>query len=74
MTLDGTLRWLFAVVAAAMLTAFAVLLVTGEYHNEGPVLLRVAHGHGIHRGDVFVLTGWAAGLLSLSGLLWGRRR
>jgi hypothetical protein len=73
-TVDGTLRWLFAVVAAAMLTAFAVLLVTGEYHNEGPVLVRIADGHGLHQGDVFVLTGWAAGLLSLSGLLLARRR
>jgi hypothetical protein len=68
------LRWLFALVAAAMLTAFALLLVTGEYYNEGPVLLRVAEDHGLHQGDVFVLTGWAAGMLSLSGLLLLRRR
>ncbi|GAB3321543.1 hypothetical protein GCM10027451_43160 [Geodermatophilus aquaeductus] len=68
------LRWLFALVAAAMLTAFALLLVTGEYYNEGPVLLRVAEDHGLHQGDVFVLTGWAAGVLSLLGLLLLRRR
>ncbi len=68
------LRWLFALVVAAMLTAFAVLLVTGEYYNEGPVLLRVAEDQGVHQGDVFVLTGWAAGVLCLLGLLVLRRR
>jgi hypothetical protein len=68
------LRWLFALVAAAMLTAFTLLLVTGQYYNEGPVLLRVAEDHGLHQGDVFVLTGWAAGMLSLLGLLLLRRR
>ncbi|MGY1787297.1 hypothetical protein [Geodermatophilus sp. SYSU D00698] len=57
-----------------MLTAFAVLLVTGRYYNEGPVLIRVTAEHGLHRGDVFVLTGWAAGMLSLMGILVGRRR
>ena len=69
-----TLRWLFALVAAVVLTAFAVLLVTGEYYNEGPVLLRVAEDQGVHQGDVFVLTGWAAGVLSLLGLVLLRRR
>ena len=68
------LRWLFALVVAAMLTAFTVLLVTGQYYNEGPVLLRVAEDHGLHQGDVFVLTGWAAGMLSLVGLVLLRRR
>ncbi|MGY1831694.1 hypothetical protein ACI8AA_14880 [Geodermatophilus sp. SYSU D01180] len=57
-----------------MLTAFAALLVTGRYYNEGPVLVRVTAEHGLHRGDVFVVTGWAAGMLSLVGLLAYRRR
>ena len=65
---------MFALVAAALLTAFAFLLVTGKYYNEGPVLLRVSDGHGLHRGDVFVLTGWAAGVLSVLGLVLLRRR
>jgi hypothetical protein len=73
-TADVALRWLFALVVAGMLTVFALLLVTGEYYNEGPVLLRVSDGHGLHRGDVFVLTGWAAGMLSLIGLLSIGRR
>ncbi|SFT34063.1 hypothetical protein SAMN05660657_00213 [Geodermatophilus amargosae] len=74
MTADVVLRWLFALVVAVMLTVFGLLLVTGEYYNEGPVLLRVAEDHGLHQGDIFVLTGWAAGMLSLSGLLLLRRR
>jgi len=71
---DAVLRWLFALVVAAMLTAFAALLVTGRYVNEGPVLLTLTDEHGLHEGDVFVLTGWAAGMLSLLGLLLARRR
>ncbi len=74
MSTDAGLRWLFALVPAGMLSAFALLLVTGRYHNEGPVVLMVAAGHGLHRGDVFVLAGWAAGMLSLLGLLAARRR
>jgi hypothetical protein len=75
LTAHVVLRWLFALVATAMLTAFARLLVTGQYYNEGPVLLRVAEDHGLHQGDVFVLGGWAAGMLSLLGLLLvGSRR
>jgi hypothetical protein len=73
-TLHRVLRWLFALVAAGVLSAFAVLLVTGRYLNEGPVLVTLTAGHGLHRGDVFVLTGWAAGVLSLVGLLVARRR
>ena len=71
--LDAVLRRLFAVVVAGMLTAFAALLVTGRYVNEGPVLLRLAEDRGLHQGDIFVLTGWAAGMLSLLGLLLARR-
>ncbi len=63
------LRWLFAIVIAGILSAFAVLLLTGEYVNDGPVLVALSEGHGIHKGDVFVVTGWAAALLSEVGLL-----
>ncbi len=69
------LRWLFAIVIAGILSAFAVLLLTGEYVNDGPVLVALSEGHGIHKGDVFVVTGWAAALLSEAGLLLiGARR
>lgn len=71
---DAVLRWLFALVAAGMLTAFAALLLTGRYFNEGPVLVSLSETHGLHKGDVFVITGWAAGMLSLTGLLLVRRR
>jgi hypothetical protein len=63
------LRWLFAIVIAGILSAFAVLLLTGEYVNDGPVLVALSEGHGIHKGDIFVVTGWAAALLSEAGLL-----
>ena len=74
MTTYPALRCLFALVAAGVLSAFAVLLVTGRYPSEGPVLLTLTVEHGLHRGDVLVLIGWAAGVLSLLGLLVLRRR
>ncbi len=74
MTTHPALRWLLALVAAGVLSAFAVLLVTGQYRSEGPVLVTLTAGHGLHQGDVFVLTGWAAGVLCLLGLLVLRRR
>jgi hypothetical protein len=65
----AVLRWLLALVIAGVLSAFAVLLLTGQYVNDGPVLVTLSEGHGIHEGDVFVVTGWAAALLSEAGLL-----
>ena len=70
----GVLRWLFAIVIAGVVSAFAVLLLTGEYSNDGPVLVTLSEEHGIHRGDVFIVTGWAAALLSEAGLLLIRAR
>ena len=63
------LRWLSALVVAAVLSAFAVLLLTGQYHEEGPVLVRLTQTHGVHVGDLFVVLGWAAALLAVGGLL-----
>ena len=68
------LRWLFALVLAGIVSAFAVLLLTGEYVNDGPVLVSLSEDHGIHEGDVFVATGWATALLSEGGLLLAGRR
>jgi hypothetical protein len=48
-----------------VLSGFALLLVTGEYPTDGPVLLRVGPGHGVHLGDVFVLAGWAVSMVLL---------
>ena len=68
------LRWLYALVVAGILSAFAFLLVTGRYLNDGPVLFRLSPDHGLHQGDVFVLCGWAAALLSEVGLLVTTRK
>ncbi len=69
------LRWLSALLIAAVLSAFAVLLLTGRYLADGPVLLRFDPEHGVHAGDLFVVLGWAAALLAVGGLLraTGRR-
>ena len=67
------LRWLFALVVAGIVSAFAVLLLTGEYANDGAVLVRLAEDRGIHEGDVLVLAGWATALLSEAGLLLAGR-
>ncbi|SDN44294.1 hypothetical protein SAMN05660642_04852 [Geodermatophilus siccatus] len=68
-------RWLSALVVAVVLSGFAVLLLTGQYLNEGPVLVRLTRTHGVHVGDLFVVLGWAVALLAVGGLLWsaGRR-
>ena len=71
----AVLRWLSALLIAAVLSAFAVLLLTGRYLADGPVLLRFDLEHGIHAGDLFIVLGWAAALLAVGGLLraTGRR-
>ncbi len=68
------LRWLFAIVIAGIVSAFAFLLLTGEYVNDGAVLVRLSEDRGIHEGDLFVTTGWAVALLSEAGLLLAGRR
>ena len=68
------LHTLSGLLVAGMLTAFAVLLLTGHYVGEGPVLLRLGDDHGIHQGDVLVVLGWAAALASVTALLASRRR
>ena len=50
---------------AAVLSAFAVLLITGDYTDEGRVLFVLAPGHGMHVGDVFVMGAWTIGMLAL---------
>ncbi len=67
-------RRLTALVIAGVLSVFAVLLLTGRYVNQGPVLLRLGEDHGIHAGDVFIVAGWAVALLSVVGLLRGAGR
>ncbi|SEL64977.1 hypothetical protein SAMN04515665_11650 [Blastococcus sp. DSM 46786] len=59
------LRWSCALAAGAVVSGFAALLITGEYRNEGPVLLTLVGNHGVHAGDLFVLAGWAVAVLAL---------
>ncbi len=61
-------------VVGAVLSGFAFLLLTGEYANDGPVLVRVVPDRGLHVGDVFVLAGWAVAMVLLLVLAWGRAR
>jgi hypothetical protein len=64
----GMLRWLCASVVAAVVSGFAVLLVTGRYAEDGPVVASVSSSHGVHEGDVFVLAGWALSMVALAVL------
>jgi hypothetical protein len=56
-----------------IVTGFTVLLLTGHYREEGPVLVTVADDHGLHSGDVFVIAGWAVSIVALVVLAAPRR-
>jgi hypothetical protein len=58
-------RWVGALMTTAVLSGFAVLLLTGDYIREGPVLLSLTATHGIHRGDVGVVAFWTLGMIGL---------
>ncbi len=64
------LRWFVALVAGAVLSAFAALLLNGQYRVEGEVLLALSEDHGIHRGDLLVAGGWLIGLIAIGMLLF----
>ncbi len=68
------LRWFVALVAGAVLSAFAALLLNGRYRVEGEVLLTLSEGHGIHRGDVLVAGGWLIGMIAIAMLLFEQPR
>jgi hypothetical protein len=63
-----------AVVAVVVLTGFALLLVTGRYIADGPVVLRLSSGHGLHEGDLLVAAGWAVAVGAVVLLLTRRGR
>jgi hypothetical protein len=67
-------RWLAASTTALVLTGFAVLLLTGQYENEGPVVASVTTDHGLHEGDIFVLAGWLVAMAALALLVLLPRR
>ena len=54
-----------AAVAGAVVSGFAFLLVTGNYINDGPVLVRLSWSHGLHLGDLFIAAGWLVAVAML---------
>ena len=68
------LRWLVGLIAAGVLSVFAVLLLNGRYRVEGPVVLSLSDAHGIHRGDILIVGGWLIGLIAVAVLLFERPR
>ena len=52
----------------AVVTWFSLLLVTGHYIDEGPVLVELSSRHGVHTGDIVVAALWAVSILSLFAL------
>jgi hypothetical protein len=65
---------LVGLVAAAVLSVFAVLLLNGRYRAEGPVVLQLSEDHGIHRGDILIAGGWLIGMIAVAVLLLERPR
>lgn len=59
------LRGLLALGVGGILTAFTFLLLTGRYINDGPVVIELSESHGLHAGDLFVIAGWAVGMVAL---------
>ena len=66
------LRGLVGLIAAAVLSVFAALLLNGRYRAEGHVLLRLSESHGIHRGDLLIVGGWLIGMIAVAVLVWER--
>ena len=62
-------RWLCALTTAGVLSGFSFLLITGEYINDGQVVVSLIGGHGVHEGDLFIVAGWLVALLALAALV-----
>ena len=67
------LRLLCALVPAGVLSGFTFLLLTGDYINDGRVVIGLGGDHGMHEGDLFVVAGWLVSLTALVVLLAGSR-
>ena len=63
------LRWWSALVVVGVVSGFTFLLLTGDYINDGPVVVAVTESHGVHAGDLFVLAGWAVAMAALGHLV-----
>jgi|1186.fasta_scaffold743074_1 hypothetical protein len=59
------IRWLCALLVGGVVSGFALLLLTGKYVNEGPVVVVITREHGLHEGDLFVVAGWVVAMLAL---------
>ena len=59
---------LCALVVGAIVSGFTFLLLTGDYVNDGPVLVAVTRSHGLHAGDVFVMAGWVVAMAAIAVL------
>lgn len=63
------LRWISALVIAGLLTAAALLLLTGDFPQAGRVVWRPDYGHGFRIGEILVVCGWAVGMVATVVLL-----
>ena len=61
-------RWLHSLLVGAVLSGFAFLLVTGQYTNDGPIVVSLSATQGLHLGDLFIVIGWAVAMLSVARL------
>ncbi len=59
------MRWLYVLVVGGIVSGFTLLLITGRYINDGPVVITLTRSHGLHAGDLFVITGWAVAMAAL---------
>ena len=66
--METVVRKLYALVVGGIVSGFTVLLVTGRYINDGPVLITLTKGHGLHAGDLFVIAGWGVAMAALARL------
>ncbi len=59
------MRWLYALVVGGIVSGFTVLLLTGRYINDGPVVITLGESRGLHEGDLFVIAGWVFAMVAL---------
>lgn len=68
-------RGVLAVLTAGIVSVFAVLLIRGEYIQEGPTVWIISNqrGWGVHRGDILIAGGWLIAMIALLGLTFDGR-